>query len=75
MVEGNELRELAKNIDISDLSTEKAGGFVGCTVGIYAEDIESRSDKVRALFKSFSYKRITRDSIKKAEEAKAQDKE
>jgi hypothetical protein len=35
-----------------------AGGFVGCTVGIYAEDTEDRDDKVKALFKSFSYKRI-----------------
>ncbi|MCR4788061.1 MAG: glycoside hydrolase family 43 protein [Lachnospiraceae bacterium] len=57
MVEGKEIRELVKDIDISALSTEVAGGFVGCTVGIYAQDSEERDEKAKACFKSFSYKR------------------
>ena len=55
--DGN-LETLVKDIDISSLSTEVAGGFVGCTIGVYAEDIEEREEKAKALFKSFSYKRI-----------------
>lgn len=58
MVDNGAPEILIKDLDISSLSTEVAGGFVGCTVGIYAEDTEDRDDKVKALFKSFSYKRI-----------------
>ncbi|MBQ7774361.1 MAG: glycoside hydrolase family 43 protein [Lachnospiraceae bacterium] len=48
--EGRE-QEIANDLDIRALSTEVAGGFVGCTVGMYAEaDVEDL-----ALFKSFSY--------------------
>lgn len=45
---------LCGDIDIRGLSTEAAGGFVGCTVGMYAvADQEDR--KQRACFCSFSY--------------------
>ncbi len=57
--EKDQMEVLVKGLDISDLSTEVAGGFVGCTVGIFAQDIEKRPEKVRAQFRSFSYKRIT----------------
>ena len=46
---------LCQNIDISSLSTETAGGFVGCTMGIFATDGEDRTEPVYATFKSFSY--------------------
>ncbi|MBR4719606.1 MAG: family 43 glycosylhydrolase [Lachnospiraceae bacterium] len=58
MVKDKTAAILVKGLDISCLSTEVAGGFVGCTIGLYAEDIESRDEEARALFKSFSYKRI-----------------
>ncbi len=45
---------LCGNIDIRGLSTEVAGGFVGCTVGMYAvADRDSREQA--ACFRSFSY--------------------
>lgn len=45
---------LCKDIDIRGLSTEVAGGFVGCTVGMYA--VADRDSRDRAVcFKSFSY--------------------
>lgn len=47
-----------RNLDISNLSTEIAGGFVGCTVGVFATDGEDRETPVEANFKSFSYQRI-----------------
>ena len=31
---------------------------MGCTIGLYAEDDSDRDEKVKALFKSFSYKRL-----------------
>lgn len=43
----------ADPIDIRALSTEVAGGFVGCTVGMYAY-AENQSPE-RACFKKFSY--------------------
>ena len=52
------LNPFVRDLDISDLSTEVAGGFVGCTVGIFATDGEDRETPVYALFKSFSYERI-----------------
>ena len=45
---------VAKDIDIRSFSTEVAGGFVGCTVGMYAIAEDGCTDKV--LFKSLSYK-------------------
>ncbi len=39
---------------VATLSTEVAGGFVGCTVGMYASANGESSDKY-ACFKSFSY--------------------
>lgn len=47
-----------RNLDISALSTEVAGGFVGCTVGVYATDGEDRENPVKAKFTSFNYHRI-----------------
>jgi alpha-N-arabinofuranosidase len=45
------------NIDIRGLSTEIAGGFVGCTVGMYAVTTGvDRGDCDRAYFKSFTYR-------------------
>ena len=50
-----------RNLDVSPLSTEIAGGFVGCTVGIFATDGEDREVPVEAHFKSFEYKRIVKE--------------
>ena len=58
--------QVVKNLDISSLSTETAGGFVGCTLGMYATDgDDTREEKVYACFKSFTYDRIasTTDSV------------
>lgn len=47
---------LCKELDIRSLSTETAGGFVGCTVGVYAvSDIEVDG---RAWFEQLSYKAL-----------------
>ena len=51
------LEPFVRDLDISALSTEVAGGFVGCTVGIFATDGEDREEPVYANFKSFSYER------------------
>ncbi|MBO4899935.1 MAG: family 43 glycosylhydrolase [Lachnospiraceae bacterium] len=59
MIKEDALEPLVTDLDVSSLSTEVAGGFVGCTIGVYAEDVEEREEKVKALFKSFSYKRLT----------------
>ncbi|MCM1191943.1 MAG: glycoside hydrolase family 43 protein [Butyrivibrio sp.] len=46
---------LCGGIDIRALSTETAGGFVGCTVGMYA--VAERDCREQAVcFKSFSYR-------------------
>ncbi|MBQ9142784.1 MAG: glycoside hydrolase family 43 protein [Lachnospiraceae bacterium] len=47
-------RTLVNNVDIHALSTEVAGGFVGCTVGMFAVTDEEAAQE-SALFKSFSY--------------------
>lgn len=52
---GSEEKCIASDIDLSSLSTEVAGGFVGCTIGIYATDEETREEPVYACFESFSY--------------------
>ena len=54
--EGNNVAPVVKDVDISDLSTEVAGGFVGCTVGIFAEGTEGVADDAYVKFKSFSYR-------------------
>lgn len=54
VLEGGREIVVATDIDIRNLSTEVAGGFVGCTVGMYAISEPSSTDKI--LFKSFSYK-------------------
>ncbi len=59
MVEGKELKELVKGIDISALSTEVAGGFVGCTIGLFATTQEEDKAPTYVTFKSLSYKRIS----------------
>jgi len=52
---------IVRNLDISALSTEVAGGFVGCTVGIYATDGDERENPVYAEFNSFEYTRIQKE--------------
>lgn len=52
------LKPLVRDLDISALSTEVAGGFVGCTVGLFATDGEDRETPVEAQFTSFTYQRI-----------------
>lgn len=47
---------LCEDLDIRDLSTEVAGGFVGCTVGMYAVADEECSGQA-ACFKSFTYQK------------------
>lgn len=49
---------VATDIDISDLSTEVAGGFVGCTVGMYAQNEKESAESVYANFRTFTYTRI-----------------
>lgn len=69
VVEERKIKPIAMGLDISALSTEVAGGFVGCTVGMFATDAEeSREEPVYAAFRSFSYKRLTAD-VQKEEEA------
>ena len=55
---GKLVKPIATGLDISALSTEVAGGFVGCTLGMYATDEEDREDPVKAVFKLFTYRRI-----------------
>lgn len=45
---------VAQEIDIHSLSTEIAGGFVGCTVGMYA--LSEKETENRTFYKDFSYK-------------------
>ena len=47
---------LCEDLDIRDLSTEVAGGFVGCTVGMYAVADKECSDQA-ACFRSFTYQK------------------
>jgi len=49
---------VAEAIDISALSTEVAGGFVGCTVGMYAYDSELKEEPAYAAFRSFTYEHL-----------------
>jgi len=60
------LQPFVRDLDISALSTEVAGGFVGCTVGIFATDgQDDREEPVYARFRSFSYERL---ELKREEE-------
>ena len=61
---GKQVKPVAEGIDISALSTEVAGGFVGCTIGMYATDEEEREEPLNAIFKLFSYRRITPEELK-----------
>lgn len=45
---------LAEDVDIRSLSTEVAGGFVGCTIGMYAVR-EQQAQSGMACFRSLSY--------------------
>lgn len=54
--QGREFESVKEDIDISSLSTEVAGGFVGCTVGLFATDSnENREKPVFANFRQFDY--------------------
>ena len=56
---GNKVEPLIKNCDISSLSTEVAGGFVGCTFGMYATGMGmDEADDIYACFKSLSYRPV-----------------
>ncbi len=59
--EGSEERTersvLCGSVDIRALSTEVAGGFVGCTVGMYAAARPERRDQA-AVFERFSYRAL-----------------
>lgn len=49
---------MARNVDLSLLSTEKAGGFTGCTVGMYASAEGAESD-TSADFGWFCYEGLS----------------
>lgn len=46
---------LALDVDIHELSTEVAGGFVGCTIGMYAETDREYMHDSYVDFKNFTY--------------------
>ncbi|MDE7247891.1 MAG: family 43 glycosylhydrolase, partial [Lachnospiraceae bacterium] len=53
---GGQETELVRDVDIRSLSTETAGGFVGCTVGIY---VTGDSDSSQGItFRTFSYQKL-----------------
>ena len=63
---------VSENLDIRSLSTEVAGGFVGCTAGMYATGIhatdihdigssdaaEDESENCKVVFKDLSYRHV-----------------
>lgn len=53
--ENNQEVYVTKNEDIHTLSTEVAGGFVGCTVGLFAESKSQIESEETVCFTSFSY--------------------
>lgn len=53
MVDGGE-QILANDVDVRKLSTEVAGGFVGCCVGMYAVSLNGETTE-NASFKKLSY--------------------
>ena len=48
--------KLVEDVDIRSLSTETAGGFVGCTVGLYAAGGDDKNTNV--IFKKLTYSEI-----------------
>jgi len=65
--DGNDVKDFCvKDIDLTSLSTEVAGGFVGCTIGMYATGTEE-TDDTYAKFKNFAYVPL---KLVKKEEAK-----
>lgn len=48
--------DVMQGIDIHSLSTEIAGGFVGCTVGMYA--VSGKQTEEGAVYKNFIYKSL-----------------
>jgi len=56
--EGTNVVPMIKDINISSLSTEVAGGFVGNTVGIYAQAVKEDKEDTSATFGSLSYRTI-----------------
>lgn len=62
---GKTVKPLAMGVDISSLSTEVAGGFVGNTFGIYATDDTDKTELTEVLFKRMSYRRILPSEIQK----------
>lgn len=67
---GGDIKPLIKNIDISSLSTEVAGGFVGCTVGMFAKDLnEDREQPEYACFKTFSYNQLVPEKREEQEKS------
>lgn len=52
---GNRWNSLKKDVDAKFLSTKVAGGFVGCTFGLYATSMGKES-RTKACFDSFTYK-------------------
>lgn len=59
--QGSDIKAVTTGLDISSLSTEVAGGFVGCTIGLFASDVEKRPEPIYANFASFSYNRLNPD--------------
>lgn len=57
VISNGQTKDIVKGLDISALSTEVAGGFVGCTVGIFAYDDEGHDESVYAEFTEFNYER------------------
>jgi len=55
---GKQMFIIAKDVDISMLSTEVAGGFVGCTMGVFAHCREDNEEEKFAKIRSFSFKAI-----------------
>ncbi|MBR4083864.1 MAG: glycoside hydrolase family 43 protein [Lachnospiraceae bacterium] len=53
VVEGDKETLLAEEIDVRKLSTEVAGGFVGCCIGVYAIAEQTSGDE--AVFTTLSY--------------------
>ncbi len=54
--EGSTAIPIVKGLDISSLSTEIAGGFVGCTTGMYAADLSEGSEGSEVEFARFEYR-------------------
>jgi len=53
---------LAEHVDIHELSTEVAGGFVGCTIGMYGTTDKEKTDSY-VDFLSFTYKECENETL------------